>query len=136
MTGFGVAPPDCDAELFGNAPTVLDGRCRCLVCGRCGHHTGNASQGHYWAWCKVTHSIRKHHFCCQDPVYGCSLEATLVEGGEPQPERPPMAALWDQAGGDPDEYRRLLREHGYTAGPGDEGYDPGSRTLPCGWSPP
>jgi len=44
--------------------------------------------------------------------------------------------LWEQAGGNPDEYRRLLREHGHILRPGDVGYDPDApRTLPCGWSP-
>lgn len=36
--------------------------------------------------------------------------------------RPTMAELWDQPGEDPGEYRRLLREHGYTAGPGEGGH--------------
>jgi hypothetical protein len=45
-TGF---PPGCDAHLFGGAASVVDGHCRCVVCPRCGHHTGNAHQGHYWA---------------------------------------------------------------------------------------
>jgi hypothetical protein len=38
--------------------------CRCLYCGRCGEHTGNSHQGHYWGYCKVTKSIREAHFCC------------------------------------------------------------------------
>jgi hypothetical protein len=41
-------------------------RCRCIVCARCGHHTGNANQGHYWAWCKVEQRMRDFHFCCPD----------------------------------------------------------------------
>jgi hypothetical protein len=134
MTGFGVAPPDCDAELFGNAPTVLDGRCRCLVCGRCGHHTGNTHQGHYWAWCKVTRTIRKHHFCCPDPAFGCQLEA------EPAPdaatERPSPAELFEKSGGNRDLYRDLLHQHGHLLAPGDEGYDESAEQLPpCGWTP-
>jgi len=69
-------PPGCDAEQFGDGPpSVLDGRCRCMVCGRCGHHTGNSHQGHYWSWCKVTQVMRTPHFCCPDPAYGCALEA-------------------------------------------------------------
>lgn len=53
-----------------------------------------------------------------------------------EPGRPTPGELWQQAGGNRDEYRRLLREHGHILGPGDEGYDPGKpRTLPCGWSP-
>lgn len=27
--------------------------CRCIVCGRCGHHTGNNTQGHFWKHCSV-----------------------------------------------------------------------------------
>lgn len=38
--------------------------CRCIVCSRCGHHTGNTNQGHYWAWCKVQHQMLSYHFCC------------------------------------------------------------------------
>lgn len=47
------------------SPTLYpDGGCRCVVCARCGHHTGNSHQGHFWAFCKVTRSIREPHFCC------------------------------------------------------------------------
>lgn len=60
----------CDAPT-GTA-SMLDGRCRCVVCGRCGHHTGNGHQGHYWAFCKVTGTTRAFHFCCPDD---CELEA-------------------------------------------------------------
>lgn len=38
--------------------------CRCLVCGRCGHHTGNSTQGHYWRFCKVTGQMEEFHSCC------------------------------------------------------------------------
>lgn len=48
------------------------GQCRCLVCARCDKHTGNSNQGHYWAWCSVTRSMRKFHFCCPGD---CELEA-------------------------------------------------------------
>jgi hypothetical protein len=41
----------CDYE--GGATVYQDGTCRCLVCARCGHHTGNAHQGHWWKACKV-----------------------------------------------------------------------------------
>lgn len=55
----------CDAET----PSVYaDGNgnyiCRCMVCGRCAHHTGNSHQGHYWSYCKVTREMEKFHFCC------------------------------------------------------------------------
>jgi hypothetical protein len=62
--------PPCDAKN----PSVVDGHCRCMVCARCGHHTGNATQGHYWALCKATGTIREFHFCCDDPAFGCELE--------------------------------------------------------------
>lgn len=71
---FGAPPPECDAGKFGEFPSVLDGRCRCMVCGRCGHHSTNNHQGHYWTWCSVTKSMRKPHFCCKDPAFGCELE--------------------------------------------------------------
>ena len=71
-------PGDCDAAEWGGAPTMLDGQCRCLVCGRCGHHTGNAHQGHYWNLCKVAHGMREPHFCCPDPAFGCELEPAPV----------------------------------------------------------
>lgn len=45
---------ECDAAEFGAAATFLPGgTCRCIVCPRCGHHTGNAHQGHFWGLCKV-----------------------------------------------------------------------------------
>lgn len=42
-----------------------------MLCARCGQHTGNNHQGHYWALCSVTRSIRDFHFCCPDD---CELE--------------------------------------------------------------
>jgi hypothetical protein len=75
---FGTPPPGCDAHEFGGFPSVLNGRCRCLVCGRCGHHTGDSNQGHYWSWCKVTKSLREMHFCCPDTEFGCELEAAAT----------------------------------------------------------
>lgn len=57
----------CDAET----PTMLDGRCRCIVCPRCDHHTGNAHQGHHWSYCTVTGTTREFHFCCPGD---CELE--------------------------------------------------------------
>ena len=68
------AGPDseCDAET----PSVYhmpDGTtaCRCMICPRCHHHTGNAHQGHNWAYCKVTGTMRDFHFCCPG---NCELE--------------------------------------------------------------
>ena len=79
--------PDCDAPI----PSVYsDGHggyiCRCVICGRCGHHTGNSNQGHYWKFCKVmaryhdTHKTKEfldceecmpaYHQCCPG---NCSL---------------------------------------------------------------
>lgn len=59
-----------DASVYMNA----DGSrgCRCMICGNCGKHTGNGSQGHYWNYCKVTGSFREFHFCCPD---ACELES-------------------------------------------------------------
>ena len=72
--GWGQNPSDtppvgpCD---YPGTPSMLNGRCRCLVCGRCGHHTGNSSQGHYWLYCHATKVTRKAHFCCPG---NCELE--------------------------------------------------------------
>lgn len=44
--------------------------------------------------------------------------------------------LWVQADEDPERYRALLREHKLILSPGDEGYEQGSRTLPCGYPGP
>ena len=85
----------CDAEHPG-AYHMPDGSlaCRCIVCPRCGHHTGNSHQGHYWAHCKVLaerlraslepgetlpvaefmrRTTREFHFCCGNE-WGCELE--------------------------------------------------------------
>jgi hypothetical protein len=70
--------PNCDAP---GAPSVyvvdvVDGKpvyaCRCMVCGRCNHHTGNSNQGHYWAYCHITKQMEDFHFCCPDD---CELVA-------------------------------------------------------------
>lgn len=50
--------------------------CRCVVCPRCNMHTGNSTQGHFWAWCKVTESRRDYHWCCEE---SCSLEVGDAE---------------------------------------------------------
>ena len=49
--------------------------------------------------------------------------------------KPSIERLWQQSGGDGGRYRELMRQHGYILSPGDEGYEDGSRTLPCGWQP-
>lgn len=66
--------PDCDAPEPRPVYIQPDGSvvCRCTVCGRCGHHTGNSNQGHYWSHCSVTRTLREFHFCCPDD---CELEA-------------------------------------------------------------
>ena len=62
----------CDAD-FPSVYFAHDGyTCRCMVCSRCEHHTGNSTQGHYWAYCKVTGTRRDFHFCCPG---NCELEA-------------------------------------------------------------
>lgn len=45
-----------------------------------------------------------------------------------RPDMPSPAELWQQAGGDRDEYRRLLRERGHLV-------DGPPEPLPCGWTP-
>lgn len=76
---IGLAPdPDtpCDAAEWGGHPTWdgRTGRCTCTVCPRCGHHTGNGHQGHYWGYCQATKTVREFHMCCIDPAFGCELE--------------------------------------------------------------
>lgn len=46
--------------------------CRCMICAHCGHHTGNSTQGHYWAFCDVSHRTEEFHFCCPGncEIYG------------------------------------------------------------------
>lgn len=71
--------PGCDApeprpvylHAFpqGGEPPVY--RCRCIVCARCSHHTGNTTQGHYWGSCRRRPGEQPHHFCCPDD---CELD--------------------------------------------------------------
>jgi hypothetical protein len=68
-------PPGCDAHLFGEHPSVADGRCRCMTCGRCGHHSASTHQGHYGGWCRAERAMRESHFCCKDPAFGCELDS-------------------------------------------------------------
>jgi len=69
--GAAAAPDDgpCDHPSASIGP---DGACRCVVCSRCGHHTGNAHQGHYWSYCIVTGTDRGFHMCCPG---NCEIEA-------------------------------------------------------------
>ncbi len=71
---FGPGNPDpaCDSP---EPASYADGHCRCMICGRCGHHTGNSHQGHYWAFCVVTGTMRDFHFCCPG---NCELKATTA----------------------------------------------------------
>lgn len=48
-----------------------DGTCHHVTCARCGEHTNNNSQGHWWSLCNVTRTWREHHFCCPGD---CELE--------------------------------------------------------------
>ena len=76
LTGKAPEPgSECDAPN-PSGYSMPDGttRCRCVVCPRCNHHTGNAHQGHYWAYCQVKRGPRDFHFCCDDSVFGCELE--------------------------------------------------------------
>ena len=65
----GWMPGACDSPT---AASYVDGHCRCMVCSHCGHHTGNAHQGHYWAYCAAAGTMREYHFCCPG---NCELEA-------------------------------------------------------------
>jgi hypothetical protein len=59
---------DCDAPSGGSVYLASDGKtyCRCVVCSRCGHHTGNSHQGHAWSYCSKTGEKVGFHFCCPD----------------------------------------------------------------------
>ena len=70
VMGWDGVPCDADSpSVYGNADGTLT--CRCLKCARCGKHTGNSTQGHYWAFCKVTRTKREFHQCCPGD---CELE--------------------------------------------------------------
>ena len=66
---FAVKQSDATVLHLSDGVTV----CRCVVCPRCGHHTGNSHQGHNWGFCKVTRTVRVPHFCCGNE-FGCELE--------------------------------------------------------------
>lgn len=89
---IGLAPEPgsvCDAE---NA-SYVDGHCRCIVCPRCHHHTGNSHQGHYWKFCKVTGGMREFHFCCPlEP--GCELEDAAPAAAQPEDIPIPSPCRW------------------------------------------
>lgn len=67
----------CD---YPTATRDRSGKCRCLVCSRCGHHTGNSHQGHYWSYCKVTKKVERFHFCCPDDCELISPNEQSLEG--------------------------------------------------------
>lgn len=71
-------PEGCDSLYPPNTYRDNEGviRCRCLVCSRCKRHTGNNNQGHYWAHCSATGTVREFHFCCPGD---CQLETVSEE---------------------------------------------------------
>ena len=99
---IGLAPVPgsaCDAGPAASTMQMADGTtvCRCVVCPRCGHHTENSHQGHYWQTCKVLsarvraglapgetlevtefmrRTSREFHLCCGNE-FGCELEESL-----------------------------------------------------------
>jgi hypothetical protein len=86
--------PGCDAPE--PRPLYLDRiddgvpvyRCRCIVCDRCGKHTGNSTQGHYWGWCKKRGAAYAHHFCCPGDCEHDAGQRSLIP-----PVHPDMAGL-------------------------------------------
>lgn len=54
--------------------------CRCVICARCGKHTGNAHQGHYWSKCKRTGRSEGFHFCCPDLPCEYPAALSLLDG--------------------------------------------------------
>jgi hypothetical protein len=79
MTNPFAKPADCD---YPGNPSVRNGRCMCIVCARCKHHTGNGHTGHYTTWCRVTQrpdgQEQDGHFCCPGD---CELHAIGVDLG-------------------------------------------------------
>lgn len=76
--------PGChchDCPACGREHDQLEWNSLGMVCGRCGKHTGNNHQGHYWGFCNAIYepgmqfkdAIREMHFCCPDD---CELEAS------------------------------------------------------------
>jgi hypothetical protein len=97
-----------------------------------------------WDWVLVPgHLGGELAYCPGDRPEGVAPPAAsaadlVAAGQQPLPGAPGRKLapheLWEQAKGDPGEYRRLMREHGHLVGPGDPGYDPDApKTLPCGW---
>lgn len=83
--------PGCDFGGDGPGPVYqvgVDGAglpvwgCRCMVCARCGRHTGNTTQGHYWRMCTRSGQLEEFHFCCPDNCEltpaNCDLVARVV----------------------------------------------------------
>jgi hypothetical protein len=56
-------------ELLGAAQREYEKRF--FICARCDQNTQNTTQGHYWAYCKVTKTTRDFHMCCPGD---CELE--------------------------------------------------------------
>lgn len=67
-------------EPCGEVHDPITDRSLGMVCARCKQHTGNNTQGHYWAICTAVlargvplkRARRDHHFCCPGD---CELEA-------------------------------------------------------------
>jgi hypothetical protein len=106
--------------------------------------------------CTVTDVPDTHLFCREDwprvpkPLRQAVIRAYARGAGRGSPAllaaqqaairalnrdaKPPAPhELWQQAGGDPETYRGLMRQHGHLLAPGDEGYEDGGRNLSCGW---
>lgn len=112
----------------GCTRTVDDAR---LMCGPDGKLVPPALQRAVYA------AYRRGAGLGSDELFAAQDAAIRAVNGDPEPvpHQTPYE-LWVQAEENPDEYRRLLREHGHILRPGDAGYDPDApRTLPCGWSP-
>ena len=74
-------PPGCDSPTPASR---IGDVCRCLVCSRCGHHTGNSNYGHAGTYCSVTGTLREFHICCPG---NCELENPDVIAWTPTRER-------------------------------------------------
>lgn len=103
-----------------------------LMCGPCWKLVPQALQrAVYRAWDRGQGAGSQAHRAAMAAAIR-AVNGKPGQGPDQEPEPSPHQ-LWEQAGEDPERYRRLMREHGYLLAPGDDGYEDAPRSLPCGW---
>jgi len=68
-----------------------------------------------------------------DTKDGFDVDAEQQEAVPAMTNKPSPGQLWNQAGGDEDRYRELMRQHGHLIRRGEPGFEEASATLPCGY---